>query len=207
MRVMSLLLVACLLSSCGGDEPASNDQNRTSPAPIDPSVFQPYTRDQFPKAFAAWGVDGIRRVQTLREGAAKSAAANPKCDAVEIAELSDSRSSPPDSPVVFVDCRNGERFYLSESDVGRNLSTEAEKGARFSSAALIERCTNEVRARLNIPASFDPSIWSISDRQGTSGNRVVEFNFKAKNAYGMQLPASARCIMTTAGVFEVTVVE
>jgi hypothetical protein len=215
MRIIALSALL-LVSSCG--EPSTQEaadgtsnattSSRAEPAPIDPGVYVPYKREQgFEKTFAKWGEEGVLRVQKLREGAAETVANNPQCDAVELAELSDSRSFPPDHPVVFVDCRNSQRFYLSEDDVGGSVATEMEKGARFSSSELISRCTDEVTSKLNLPSTFDRDLFSVSDRQGTSGNRVVEFTFEAKNGLGLTLPASARCIMTTQGRFEVNIIE
>lgn len=211
---MRLVILACLaLAACGSPTPQAADEKpptaeTTKLAPIDPGVFRPYTREGgWNKTIDSWGSAGIKRVQALREEAARTAAANPKCDAVELSEISGSRSRPPTRPVVYVDCKNGERFYLSESDVGSALTSEIDKGKRFSSAELITRCTEEVRAQLSLPSTFDQSMFSVSDRQGTTGNRVVEFNFTAKNRLGLELPASARCIMTTQGQFEVTVIE
>lgn len=207
-------LVVALAASCGpqpnteNKEQSATAKTRPAAAPIDPGVYEPYKREQgWEKTFARWGDEGVARIQRLREAAAATVARDPKCDAVELSEISDSRSTPPDSPMVYVDCTNGERFYLGESDVGSTVSSEMEKGAGFSSADLIRQCTDAVRARLNLPASFDQKIWSVSDRQGTSGNRVVEFDFEAKNYLGATLPAQARCIMTTQGQFEVTVIE
>lgn len=199
-----------------GREDAGNQARDSSPpiaqkahkAPIAPNVYDPYQRGKgYEKTFQTWGHRGVDRIQKLREAAAETVSLNPKCDAVELSELSAGRSSPPDHPVVFVDCANMERFYLSESDTRTGVRSEMEKGATFSSASLVQKCTDAVRARLNIPASFDRSIWSVSDRQGTSGNRVVEFDFEAKNRLGGTLPASARCIMTTQGNFEVEIIE
>jgi hypothetical protein len=207
MRAFFLSL-AVLLGACS--PPSSGDsagQPNQEPAPIDQNVYEPYQREGFPKAFAKWGEAGIARIQRLREAAAATVAKNPKCDAVELSELSDARSSPPDNPIVFVDCRNSERFYIGESDVGGMVNTEMEKGARFSSSELVKRCTDEVVSRLSLPSSFDRNLFSVSDRQGTSGNRVVEFTFEAKNRLGLKLPAAARCIMTTQGDFEVNISE
>lgn len=211
VRACAAALSVALTASCGQEPKTgqSETQNaKPAAAPIDPGVYEPYKREQgWEKTFARWGDEGVARIQRLREAAAETVASNPKCDSVELSEISDSRSTPPDTPTVYVDCANGERFYLSESDVGGTVSTEMEKGARFSSADLIRQCTDAVRARLNLPASFDQNMWSVSDRQGTSGNRVVEFDFEAKNYLGATLPAQARCIMTTRGQFEVTVIE
>ncbi|WIA54308.1 hypothetical protein N6H05_14675 [Sphingobium sp. WTD-1] len=210
----AFVALAMVASSCQAppdiaDNSASNiSAQRVGAAPIDPGVYSPYVRENgWQKTFAKWGDAGVRRIQKLREAAAETVAQNPKCDAVELSEISDQRSAPPDSPVVYVDCRNSERFYLSEADVGGQLSSEKEKGSRFSSAELISRCTSEVKSRLNLPSTFDRDFFSVSDRQGTSGNRVVEFTFEAKNALGLTLPASARCVMTTQGQFEVEINE
>lgn len=208
--IISVVAAAAMTVGCGQSPTANGGQSeaRTSPASIHPGVYEPYTRESgFSKTIDKWGSAGVARIQQLREAAATTVASNPKCDAVEISDLSDNRSTPPDTPVVFVDCRNGERFYLGEGDVGGSVSSEIEKGSRFSSADLIRRCTDSVRTRLNIPASFDQSFFSVSERQGTSGNRVVEFDFKAQNRLGLSLPAQARCIMTTQGQFEVTIIE
>lgn len=186
--------------------PATPDS--AHPSPIDPGVYEPYRRDKgWSKTFAKWGDKGVARIQKLREAAALTASKNPACDGVELSEISDARSTPPNNPVVYVDCTNGERFYLGESDVGGEVSTELAKGARFSSADLIRRCTEEVKARLSLPATFDQSMFSASDRQGTSGNRVINFDFEAKNRLGLTLPARAECIMTTGGHFEVSIIE
>ncbi len=219
LRQILLLPVCAAVISCSSDRPgnsvgenseagtSSSAPERAGPAEIDPNVFSPYTRQGYPKTFEKWKPAGIARVQKLREAAARTVADNPKCDFVDLADLSEARSTAPDNPVVFVDCRYGERLYLSESDNGANVATEKDKGASFSGAELIQRCTEEVRRKLSLPSSFDRDWFSVSDRQGTSGNRVIEFTFEAKNRLGLTLPAAARCVMTTQGTFEVDVVE
>lgn len=210
IRPCLAISTALLTVSCGTQDSAETANiSRAKPpiAQIDPGVFTHYKRDSWPKLFARWGDKGVARIQRLREAAALTAARNPKCDAVEISEISDSRSSFPNNPVVYVDCTNGERFYLDEDEVNGAISSETEKGALFSSRDLISKCTDAVRTRLNIPATFKQNMWSVSDRQGTSGNRVIEFDFEAKNFLGGQLPAKAMCIMTTQGQFEVTITQ
>ena len=176
-------------------------------APIDPDVFDRYERRDWPKLYSKWGENGIRRIQKLRESAAASVAKNPKCDAVDISDISESRSTIPDNPVVYVDCRNGERFYIDESDAKHMVNSEKEKGRRFSTSELIKMCTAGVKSKLNIPDSFSQSIFSVSDYLGDSGNRVIQFDFEAKNRLGLTLPAKARCIMTTRGDLEISVIE
>lgn len=175
---------------------------------VDPSVYEAYTRQGYPKTFAKWGAAGVRRIDALRKAAAETVARNPSCDRVMLAELSDNQSSPPSQPKVFVDCENGQRFYLGPDDVNTPVSSQTEKGARLGTQDLVGRCTEAVRARLNFPSTMNRNIWSISQRQAqTLGNWVVEFDFKAENAFGRRLPASARCVTTPEGETDVTIVE
>lgn len=177
-------------------------------APIDPGVYDPYKVEHgWEKLFAEWKPEGVRRIQRLREAAATTVARNPKCDAVAMSEVSD-RSIPPSTPIVFVDCKNGERFYLGEGDVGEQVLSQTDKGARFSNAELVRACTEAVQSKLNVPASFRSNMWSISERQApTTGNRVVEFSFSAMNRLGAKLPAKARCIATPEGDVDITIQE
>jgi hypothetical protein len=108
---------------------------------------------------------------------------------------------------VYVDCRNGERFYLSESDTKNMVNSEKEKGRQFSTAILIRMCTDGVKKKLNIPDSFSKNLFTVSDYLGESGNRVIQFDFEAKNRLGLTLPAKANCIMSTQGDFEISVFE
>lgn len=136
-------LTGFLLLGLGGsllpEEPSSNETVSASKsaapvkaaapavAEIAPEVFQPITSSGFPKAFATWKTAGFERISALRIAAAQAAAKNPKCDYVELSELSTVRSSPPQNPVVFVECRNGERFYIGESDLEGRLQPKARR--------------------------------------------------------------------------------
>lgn len=211
MRNLVTLLVIAGLSGCGNPDASGNTPEasaRQGPAQIDPGVYDAYTRDQYPRTFSTWGAQGVKRIDALRAAAAETVARNPACDRVEYADLSDERSTPPDKPVVFVDCANMQRFYLGEDEVGEAVRSQQEKSANFSRTQLIERCTEATKTRLNFPSTLDQNIWSVSARQSPyQGNWVVEFDFKAKNAFGMELPASARCITTPEGEMEITIVD
>lgn len=213
VRKVVIVLAACL-GGCGqAEEPSAQNEpaapaTAPSAAAIDPGVYEPYLAENgWSKTVAKWGPDGMKRVQALREAAAETVSRNPACDAVELSEISDSRSSPPTRPVVYVDCRNAERFYLGEDDVKVGVASEKQLGSRFSSSELIEQCTEAVRSRLNLPSTFDRDMFGVSDYQGTSGNRVIRFTFTAKNRLGAELPASAECVMTTQGKMDVSLIE
>ncbi|MNS07281.1 hypothetical protein D3C72_387200 [compost metagenome] len=216
MRRIIISTMAVALAGCGDgggvqSEPAalvSAEPAETAAvtAPIEPGVYEPYTRDQYPKTFATWGNAGVKRVDALRAAAAETVAKNPVCDKVAYAGLSDNRSQAPDRPIVFVDCENGQRFYLGENDVGSSVASQTQKSSRFTRSELVGLCTQSVQSQLNFPSTFDQGIWTISSRQAPyTGNWVVEFDFKAKNAFGLELPASARCITTPEGAAEVTI--
>lgn len=209
-RSKGLIVATLVLAGCGsgeGSEPEAQGQtNRVGPAEIDPNVYEPYTPDQYPRTFAAWGREGVRRIDALRVAAAETVAQNPACDRVEASDLSDDRSTPRQKPVVFVDCANMQRFYLGEADVGSPVQSQQQKSANFSRTELIERCTEATKRQLNFPSTMDRNIWSISAQHSPyQGNWVVEFDFHAKNAFGMDLPASARCVTTPEGQMDISV--
>jgi len=175
---------------------------------VDPNVYDPYTKKGFPKAYAKWGDAGFNRLNALRIKAAEKVAGNPKCDRVDVAELSDTKSAPPSTLIVFVDCANGERFYVSEQEVGGPLQSQTEKGKQWSAGAVLTACTEGVKKKLNFPGTMDKKWFTSNVRQApTTGNWVAEFDFTAKNAFGAELPAKARCIVEPDGKLEVTVIS
>lgn len=70
----------------------------------------PITRESYPKTYAAWGEEGIQRINALMQPAADIVATSPRCDRLHTIALSESRSSPPDRIVFFADCENGDLF-------------------------------------------------------------------------------------------------
>ncbi|WP_292039022.1 MULTISPECIES: hypothetical protein [unclassified Brevundimonas] len=106
-----LLAAAVSLGAC------AQPQERAAPVYIDPSVFEPYTEQQFPQLFATIGEEEITgRIQRLRENAANRVGRSPDCTVVERSEYSEARSTPT-NPQVFVDCSNGKRWRMTERDV------------------------------------------------------------------------------------------
>src|SRR3546814_912224 len=100
---------------------SSPPQDAGYKAAIDRNIYDPYTREPYPETFARWGDAGVRKINRYRIDAAELVSENRRCDFVDIAELSDTRSEPPTRVVIFVDCRNGERFY----QIGRaHVSTQ-----------------------------------------------------------------------------------
>lgn len=172
-------------------------------AEVDPSVYRPMERKNYPKTFAKWGAEGVKKIDRLRKDAAVFAAKSTECDKVETSELSEQRSSPPSQIVVFVDCSNGKRFYLSDADLrtaGQPASQESKMKSLTNEAAM-EQCQSRVRSGLAFPSTMSVK-WSGSNvyRAPTTGNVVATFNFDAKNALGNELPYQARCVFDDRGM-------
>lgn len=174
-------------------------------AEIDPSVYDPYTRDQYPKTFKTWGSAGVKKINKVRIAAAKKAAASAECDKVDIAELSDVRSSPKKRIVIFVDCANGKRFYISDDEVSipgdTPVQSEETKMRALPDNIAIERCEIALKSSLKFPSSYDPD-WGGKGvyRAPTTGNVVVTIDFTAKNGFGNEIPQRAQCFFNSTGM-------
>ncbi|MGB3810822.1 MAG: hypothetical protein WA943_12060 [Parvibaculum sp.] len=174
-------------------------------AEVDPGAYEPYTRDQYPKTFEKWGTAGVRKIDKVRAAAAKKAAASRECDKVEYAELSDARSTPKKRIVVFVDCTNGKRFYISDSEVAipgdAPVQSEETKMRALPDRVAIERCETALKASLKFPSSYN-AVWGGKGvyRAPTTGKVVATIDFTAKNGFGNEIPQRAQCFFSSAGM-------
>lgn len=173
-------------------------------AEIDPGVFEPYTKAGFPKTFAKWGTAGVKKIDKYRVLAAKAAATSDRCDRVDVAELSDSRSSPPANIVIFVDCANGERFYLSsaELDAGNATKSNKEKTSQLSDPSLIETCRAATQRALTFPSSYSEAWTAPKVYRAPQGNVAVTIEFTAKNELGIDVPQQSRCVTDDRGMHQ-----
>lgn len=92
----------------------------SSPQPWDKfpqNIFSKYTRQQYPRTFAEWGESGVGQIELLERQAAVHVSKAKACSEVEYVGLSEARSLPPVKPVVFVDCTNGNRFYIGAKEL------------------------------------------------------------------------------------------
>ncbi|MAX61516.1 MAG: hypothetical protein CMK02_07970 [Polycyclovorans sp.] len=175
---------------------------------ITPGADLPVTRSGYPKTFERWGEAGVARINKAIKNGAQTVAANSKCDKVEIVALSDGRSSPPNNIVLFADCRNGERFYLTEAQANQRAATasQSQKLAGISKGDAIVKCRDAIRANLAVPSSFNPATLStqaISNK--TTGTWLVTMKFKSKNRMGQELPGNAECSVSGDGPPQVTI--
>lgn len=174
-------------------------------AKIADGVFDPYTKDQFPKLFQKYG-PRMSQLQEAREAAAFAAVLSGKCDRVEVAEVSSKGTK--DNAVFFVDCRNGERLLMSESDLKNKtpLRTQSEKSVNQSQAHLA--CQQAIRSRAQYPSSVDFSILGVDIAKGkTTGNLRVALDFEAKNGLGNTLPYRGICTFDPEGNMDVSIAK
>ncbi len=135
---------ALVVGACGRDDglsardQAAMDRVREQEAAteaakprIDPGVMQPYPSDYFSQGSGVdpgWGKKGIARINRLRISAAETVVRSPECGRVELSDLAERLSTPPDHPVVFVDCSSHYRFTVTEGDVGKSVRGELIQG-------------------------------------------------------------------------------
>ena len=171
-------------------------------APISSSALSNYTKEQYPKAFAVWGEAGIERIKKLERIAVHKASESNKCDSVAYAGLSEKRSTPTKNAVVFADCENGERFYVSEDSIPSDAIAQSD--AALSNEKAIELCKSMVLERAKYPSTVDFEVFGASASSNkTTGNSVVTIGYKAKNDMGSIVPMNARCVLSMNGPPEV----
>lgn len=167
-------------------------------APISSSALSNYTREQYPKTFNVWGESGVERIKALELVAVSKASESDRCDSVSYAGLSEQRSTPTTNIVVFADCDNGERFYVSEDSVSSKPVAQSDKA--LSSAKAIEMCKSMILEKAKYPSSVDFGVFgSAASANKTTGNSVVTVDFQAKNDVGGVVSMSARCVLPEKG--------
>lgn len=180
------------IESVPGSTPSIERSAATQTA-LPTSVFEPYDRRDFPKLFERLGA-ASKRIQPLREGAAKQAMSSGRCDAVEYSEISD--ASTRSELVAFVDCSNGERFVVKESELSSNnpLRTQSDKVIGRGEAILA--CAEAAKSMATFPSTVDAHVWAGAafSSHATTGNAQVLLDFDAQNGFGQELPFRARCV-------------
>lgn len=192
----------------------------TAPTPTEPEpkiepvtptyegVAYEITEEAYPKVYASWGKDWIDNINRMMPLAVTRAAANPKCDAPSTADLSDNRSLVKKDAVFYVDCINGERFYMSQAELIDPKPLVAENdilGENFGAYTLA--CKELTKTKLPSPTAFNPKNNSINTFKGSSGNMVVEIPFTSVGGTLDQEPMLSRCIFSTTGETEVSIVK
>lgn len=181
-------------SSSNTEAPASSSPATSShKAEIADYALSPYTADQYPKLFAAFG-GRIKDVERLRRIAAEKAAESPTCDRVEIVELSQGRSSLSDLNY-FVDCANTTRFRFSEAELASARPAASESQKAWDEGEARSACADLIRQSATIPTSVrvHSFLGTSVYKAPSTGNVVVTSDFNAKNAFGTEIGYRAKC--------------
>jgi hypothetical protein len=207
-----LLVLAVGLIGCSSEPNGSKNNNEIDqklPKPISEYAYTNYSKDQFPKTYAQWGEDWISKISNFeKQVAQKIANESNTCDSIEMVSLSDNKSTPKKEAVFFVDCANGERFYVSQNDLADTQEIKSQTEKAISQSEALESCIQMVKANTKYPSSVN---FKMLDSGGftakTTGNVVIALGFEAKNSLGAEVSAKARCVFTPDGESEVSIIE
>ncbi len=159
------------------------------------------TQKSYPKIYSQWGAEWVVKLNKMQHQAAKKAAQSPECDAVDMVALS-GESVPKQKALFFVDCANGKRFYIADTDLssGSNVVSKQAMTAEITDQKAVEECSKRVQATMNYPSTFKSSIFNHSVYRAPGGNVVATIDFKGKNGFGAELPMTARCVFDEKGM-------
>jgi hypothetical protein len=100
------------------EKQASEPVNNHS-AIIMAGAYSNYTATAFPKLYDEVGEDGFKIIYEHDKKAAKMVSELNECDMVETSAYSPSMSIYPTKIVSFVDCKNGNRYYVSNDEISK----------------------------------------------------------------------------------------
>lgn len=179
-----------------------------------------YSRADYPKLYSQLGKAAFEKLDDLEPGALYAAAESNQCDMVESVGVSD--SSLKGAVRWFVDCRNGNRFMVTQdqalgalvrrnsrrmaladlaescttSTVAMCSATSAQKNA--SEAEIVSACDILLNRAVVSPSTLDvASRWdyAISDKPDTL---VVQRDFDSQNSFGAMIRSRYHCEVNAA---------
>lgn len=195
-----LLLAIVAIASCTSK---SNEVDTAVEGDIKPDVVVPeikkqeersykdvsyiISESQYPKTFNAWGYRWIKDINRGMPYAVQYVASNPSCDEPVIADLSEQRSIVREKVVYYVDCKNGERFYIADSDLGdfkreKNLKESQENEEillNHKHSEYINTCEKAARQKENQEQNvyFDVNAKNIMINEKEEGRVIVTMPF------------------------------
>lgn len=182
------------------------DEPVTKSKPISPYAFTEYNKQDYPRIYQQWGKDWIAKLEAHERAAAeKIANSDNACDSIDYIGLSEEKSTPKKEIVVFVDCANKERFFVSDKDIKKNEPLKAQSEKAMSEQQALQQCRELVRNGAKYPNSVDFKLLDTAVQTSkTHGNVIITIGFTAKNAVGAEMPVKARCLFTPEGKAEIT---
>ena len=162
----------------------------------------------YDKTIARYGVSKIKRINAYMPKVVETVSRNDSCDKVVNVDVSDNRSTQKEI-VMYADCENGQRFYLTESELttGKTAKSVSESTNRFKDADYLIHCANEAKRHVSHPSTFDYSLLNSSVYRAPNGRVVTNLSCKAKNSYNLTIHFVAQCFYDERGLIDIELKE
>lgn len=133
-------------------------------------------------------------IEKFRRLSAERSIDSGKCDVVEIAELSQVKSTLQDLHF-FVDCRNAQRITFSEKELKENSVVKTAEERSWNCIEATRVCADSIRSSVDIPSRLDlhTLMGSSCYKAPLTFNVQVNYDFGYKNDYGVQDEFTAIC--------------
>lgn len=162
------------------------------------------TKDEYPKAYEAWGGEWIERINDSMLPAVRAVDKKRQCDKPVMINLSEQESITQQKAVYFVDCENGRRFYININDVneGKDIYTDddVKRRVKREENLRLADCQITIKNSLKNPRSFDIDISTVQHGYDASKElNTVKFRFYAQNGFGAEIANIGKCSFDKAG--------
>lgn len=178
--------------------------------------FEPVlmARTDYPKMYKRLGPAKFDEANALMSWAALAAANSKQCS--EVTDIGVSDKSTRKAVTWYVDCKNSERFMISEDQAiatrdqyDPNASPEAKarasqvavaepKSARwknFNEGDAVTACRTLVQSTMNNQRSFDAAWTWDSEKDDDTGLVTLEQDFNAQNGFGATISSRYSCVV------------
>lgn len=170
-----------------------------------------YTPKSNPRTFKEWGEEQVNIINKLRSDAAKIVSQSNECDNVDLSELSDNRSVIKKKIVIFIDCENGKRFYMSDKQINEKSAVKTEQD--FTKSINVEdakiACRNAIKLQLLNPKSYDEPFFgfgaSVANKSLYGDRMTITIDFVAKSALGLENKKRGFCFIDSRGLHTVEI--
>lgn len=109
----------------------------------------------------------------------------------------------------YIDCNdhsgNSHRYWVSHNDLKAGNSRPS--ATPVSEAAAIDICNTELRSKATNPTTYNPALLSGTSSRivKSNGRNIVEIDFSAKSAIGVEGQFRGRCILESGSLIEATI--
>ena len=95
----------------------------------------------------------------------------------------------------WVECRNGQRIHVTELEINQGASVKTQEEKSWTKSSAIEACRTAIKDRALIPNEVDihQILGTRYYKAPATQNVVLDMEFDARNALGMELEYTAKC--------------